>query len=128
MCRHAQRVMRSPHFPALGDDVMRRLLAPPRAPIRVVIDTDARNEIDDQYALTWALLAPDVLELEAVYAAPFSYVAHRDGLMQAFEVLSASPDRVPELGRLARYASWARALIAAGLNPRDLPIHGPEVG
>jgi inosine-uridine nucleoside N-ribohydrolase len=107
---------------------MRRLLAPPDAPRRVVIDTDAKNEIDDQFALAWALLSPDVLEVEAVYAAPFSYRYQYEGLVHTFELLSSSPGREPDLGPLARYASWARGLIDAGLHPRDLPIHGPEVG
>jgi inosine-uridine nucleoside N-ribohydrolase len=53
----------------------RRLADPPACP-RVVIDTDAANEIDDQFALAWALLAPERLRVEAVYAAPFSF-AHR---------------------------------------------------
>jgi len=38
----------------------------------MVLDTDAWNEIDDQFALTHVLLAPDRVRLEAVYAAPFS--------------------------------------------------------
>ena len=45
-------------------------------PVRVVIDTDAANEIDDQFALAWALLSPGQLQVDAVYAAPFSF-AHR---------------------------------------------------
>ncbi len=51
-------------------------LAPPRGRPRVVIDTDAANEIDDQFALAWALLSPERLRLEAIHAAPFSF-AHR---------------------------------------------------
>ena len=39
--------------------------------IRVVIDTDAANEIDDQFALAYAVLRRDRLDVEAVYAAPF---------------------------------------------------------
>ena len=37
----------------------------------MVLDTDTFNEIDDQFALTYALLSQDRLLLEAVYAAPF---------------------------------------------------------
>lgn len=37
----------------------------------IVIDTDADNETDDQYALAWALLNPDDFRLRAIYAAPF---------------------------------------------------------
>ena len=41
-------------------------------PKRAVLDTDTYNEIDDQFALAYALLAPEVLDLRAVVAAPFS--------------------------------------------------------
>jgi purine nucleosidase len=46
-------------------------LEPPAAAVRVVVDTDAANEIDDQFALAYAVLSPERLALEAVYAAPF---------------------------------------------------------
>jgi inosine-uridine nucleoside N-ribohydrolase len=105
---------------------MHQLLARPRAPIRVVIDTDAKNEIDDQFALAWALLSPDILEVEAVYAAPFSYRYQYEGLVRTFELLSRAPDS--DLGPLTRYASWARGLLDVGMHPRELPIHEPEVG
>ncbi len=62
------------------DDWYRARLAEPRGPVRLVIDTDAANEIDDQFALAWALLSPQALRLEAVYAAPFSF-AHRRHLL-----------------------------------------------
>jgi purine nucleosidase len=61
-----------------ADDWMRKRLMPARLPARVVIDTDAANEIDDQFALAWAWLSPAQLRVEAVYAAPFSF-AHRQG-------------------------------------------------
>lgn len=54
------------------------MLAPPDVadgPVDVVIDTDAGNEIDDQFALVWAFLRPDRLRIEAVTACPFSYDA-----------------------------------------------------
>lgn len=42
-------------------------------PLRVIIDTDAANEIDDQFAIAWALLAQDRLTIEGITAAPFGY-------------------------------------------------------
>ncbi len=41
-----------------------------RAP--VVIDSDTFNEIDDQFAIAWTLLSDDRIDLQAVYAAPFT--------------------------------------------------------
>jgi inosine-uridine nucleoside N-ribohydrolase len=43
----------------------------------VVVDTDAANEIDDQFALTYAVLRQNRLAIEAVYAAPFQRFAGR---------------------------------------------------
>ena len=56
----------------LTADLRERLLAPPDGPVDVVVDTDATNEIDDQFALAWALRSPDRLRVQAVYACPYS--------------------------------------------------------
>lgn len=40
--------------------------------IPVVIDSDTYNEIDDQMAIAWAYLHPERIDLQAVYAAPFT--------------------------------------------------------
>lgn len=56
------------------------MLAPPDpadGPVDIVIDTDAGNEIDDQFALAWAFLRPDRVNVEAVTACPFGYDAER---------------------------------------------------
>lgn len=42
----------------------------PDTDVQMVLDTDAYNEIDDQFALVYALLS-ESLNVEAVYAAPF---------------------------------------------------------
>ena len=47
-----------------------RMLEPPGGSRDVVIDTDAANEIDDQFAIVHALLS-ETLTVEAIYAAPF---------------------------------------------------------
>lgn len=41
------------------------------AKANVVIDTDAFNEVDDQFALVYAILAQEKLNIQAIYAAPF---------------------------------------------------------
>ena len=43
-----------------------------KLPITAVLDTDTYNEIDDQFALAYALLAREAVDLRAVIAAPFS--------------------------------------------------------
>ena len=37
----------------------------------VILDTDAYNEVDDRYALAYAMLSPDKVDLIAVTVAPF---------------------------------------------------------
>jgi len=58
-------------FPAISTARRLELLAPPERPLRMVLDTDTYNEIDDQFAVAHALLAPEKLHVEAIYAAPF---------------------------------------------------------
>lgn len=59
-------------FPVITEEERRRLLAPPKGKVKIVMDTDTYNEVDDQFALSYALMSPDKLQVEAVYAAPFS--------------------------------------------------------
>ncbi len=49
-----------------------RSLQRPEGRIDMVLDTDAYNEIDDQYAIAYALKSEDKLNVKAIYAAPFS--------------------------------------------------------
>lgn len=46
-------------------------LSVPEYPIDVVLDTDAFNEIDDQYAISYLLKSDEKLNVKAIYAAPF---------------------------------------------------------
>ncbi len=46
----------------------------PNCPVDVVLDTDAYNEIDDQYAIAYLLRSGDRLHTKAIYAAPFQNV------------------------------------------------------
>jgi purine nucleosidase len=85
--------------PTHDDAWYRARLAPPPSVIRhtaiqaarpkIIIDTDAANEIDDQFALAWALLSSDQLDVQAVYAAPFSFAHRRAALPHA------APDAAP---------------------------------
>lgn len=48
-------------------------LVMPRGRVDVVIDTDARNEVDDQFAISYLLRSGEKLNTVALYAAPFSF-------------------------------------------------------
>ena len=60
-----------PTFPVLSQGEIVDRLNPPSGPVRMVLDTDTYNEVDDQFALAYAALSPEAGALEAVYAAPF---------------------------------------------------------
>lgn len=61
------------HWPALTSAQRIALITPPKSgKVPVVIDSDTYNEIDDQMAIAWAFLHPERLDLQAVYAAPFT--------------------------------------------------------
>lgn len=51
---------------------------PPPGPLRVLIDTDAANEVDDQYAMALALGFPERIKLEGLVAAHFGKAEHID--------------------------------------------------
>ena len=59
-------------YPNIVESTRIARLEPPKGKIRVVIDTDTFNEIDDQFAIVYALLSEDKMMTEAIYAAPFS--------------------------------------------------------
>ena len=38
--------------------------------LKIVLDTDTKNEIDDQFAITYALLSKRELQVEAIHCSP----------------------------------------------------------
>jgi len=58
-------------YPYIGESSRIARLEPPGGKIRVVIDTDTFNEIDDQFAIVYALMSEEKMKTEAIYAAPF---------------------------------------------------------
>lgn len=61
----------SQDFPSISETDRIDLLTPNRGKIRMVLDTDTYNEIDDQFAMAYAILSEDKLTVEAIYAAPY---------------------------------------------------------
>ncbi|HZS85951.1 MAG TPA: nucleoside hydrolase [Chloroflexota bacterium] len=83
--------------PTLSESRRLALLEPPAHHVRMVLDTDTYNEIDDQFALSYVLLSPRRLTLEAVYAAPFHNdrsTGPADGMQKSYEEIQRVLDRV----------------------------------
>jgi len=84
-------------FPKIPDSMRLERLQPPKGKVRIVIDTDTFNEIDDQFAVVHALLSPEKLSVEALYAAPF--FNHRstspgDGMDKSYDEILRLLDRL----------------------------------
>jgi inosine-uridine nucleoside N-ribohydrolase len=97
-----------------------RMLAPPSGPVRMVLDTDTYNEIDDQFALTYALLSPERLTVEAIYAAPFHNQrasGPADGMERSYEEIERLLQR---LGRSSE--GWVYKGSTAWLPAADQPV------
>jgi hypothetical protein len=63
-------------------------LQPPEGKIQMILDTDTYNEIDDQFAIVYALLSPKRLDVKAIYAAPFynsRSTSPADGMEKSYE-------------------------------------------
>ena len=59
----------------------------PKEKADVVLDTDAFNEIDDQYAISYLIKSDEKLNLKAIYAAPFlneKSVSPKDGMEKSY--------------------------------------------
>lgn len=55
----------------MNNESLLKRLEPPEGRVRMVLDTDTYNEVDDQFALVYSLASTEKLNVEAVYAAPF---------------------------------------------------------
>jgi len=111
----------------------------------MVLDTDTYNEIDDQFALVYSLLSPN-LNVEAIYAAPFHNKRSSspgDGMVKSYEEILRLLER---LGRshegfafrgsdryLGDYEHPARSeavtdLIAKAVKPRSELLYVVAIG
>lgn len=72
----------------LPEETLREMLVEPTGKVNMVLDTDTFNEIDDQFALTLAVLSPESIDLKAVTAAPFlnnRSTDARDGMLKSYD-------------------------------------------
>ncbi len=134
-------------FPSLSAEFRERRLAYPQGRLRMVLDTDTYNEIDDQFALVYALLSPERLKVEAIYAAPFTNdrsTGPGDGMEKSYEEilrllerLRVSPEGFVFRGSTAYLAGRAEPerspaaldLIEKALaSPEDDPLYVVAIG
>ena len=68
----------------------------PDHPIDVILDTDAYNEIDDQFAISYMILSNEKINVKAFYAAPF-YNQHSSGPKDGMEKSYAEIHKILKL-------------------------------
>lgn len=113
-------------FTALTPALMEQRLAPPDSAVRLLIDTDTANEIDDQFALAWALLSPERMTVEAITAEPFSFAHHQPQLVAAEQAIESGSARQEHL--VGGFQGWIDRLHAQGRRAADLKFVGPAEG
>ena len=112
-----------PEFPTLDPATRIARLAPPDEPPAVVLDTDAYNEIDDQFAIAYAL--ESALEVEAIYAAPFHNDRSEgpgDGMERSYAEIERLLDRLDRRPDGFAFPGSDRYLTAA-----DEPVESPAI-
>ncbi|MCP4310477.1 MAG: nucleoside hydrolase [Bacteroidetes bacterium] len=87
----------SQKFPEISESKRISMLEAPEGPVRMVLDTDTYNEIDDQFAVVYSLLSKEKLVVEALYAAPFHNnrsEGPEDGMEKSYEEILRLLDRL----------------------------------
>jgi hypothetical protein len=95
---------------------------PPAGVVRAVVDTDTYNEIDDQFAVVYALLSPGRIRAEALYAAPFHNersTGPADGMLKSYDELHRLLDRLP------RHRAAVHRGARTWLSAPDQPVPSP---
>lgn len=127
-------------------DLDRMLAIPGPGRLRVVVDSDTYNEIDDQYAVAYSLLSHERMSVEAIYAAPFvnslsasAAIGMEKSYEEIFRLLDFLPggdskkvfrgsDRFFEREGKPVDSPAARDLIDRAMQPSDKPLYVLTIG
>ncbi len=84
-------------YPNISETDRIARLDAPDGKVRMILDTDTYNEIDDQFAVVYALLSKEKLDVEALYATPFynsRSTGPEDGMEKSYEEILRLLDRL----------------------------------
>lgn len=96
-------------------------LSVPTGHVDVVLDTDAYNEIDDQFAIAYLLRSKEKLTTKAIYAAPF----HNKKSSGAEEGMERSYDEILKILDLMDEACEVYRGSRSFLTNEKTPVHSP---
>ena len=118
----------------------------PGGKVQAVLDTDTYNEIDDQFAVAYALRSSDRMDIEAIYAAPYlndRSTSAADGMQKSYDeilriikrlnvtdknfVYRGSESFMTAAGKPVKSAA-AEDLVAKALKPRSGPLYVLTIG
>ncbi|MBP3966420.1 nucleoside hydrolase [Paenibacillus lignilyticus] len=105
-------------FPKLPQQKLLQRLEHPQRKVRMVLDTDTYNEIDDQFAVIYALKSPESVTVEAFYAAPFFNdlsEGPKDGMEKSYNELLKIRAIMPEMTDIPIYRGSEGYLAEAGV-------------
>ncbi|TNJ59647.1 nucleoside hydrolase [Paenibacillus hemerocallicola] len=113
----------------------------------MVLDTDTFNEIDDQFAVVYAMKSPEQLQVEAFYAVPFHNklsTGPQDGMEKSYQELLQIRTHLPEMSDVPIYrgseaylpgpdvpveSAAARNLVERAMaTPDDDPLYVVAIG
>ena len=116
-------------FPKLSNEQLLLNLSNPIGKNKLIIDTDTANEIDDQFALAWALLSEDKIDLLGVTAEPYSFQHHQEELLEAYNIINENEDiSKDKINLVNNYRDWVNGLIDTNKHPNDIYFDSPEEG
>jgi inosine-uridine nucleoside N-ribohydrolase len=110
-------------FPTISEAMRLERLAPPTGKVRMVLDTDTYNEVDDQFAVAYAMLSPEQMSVEALYAAPFFNDRSNgpaDGMEKSYEEILRLLDRLKVTGAAAPAEDFVFRGATAYLSESDM--------
>jgi len=133
-------------FPVISEGLRLARLEPPSGRVNMVLDTDTYNEIDDQFAVVYSMLSRKRLNVEAIYAAPFSNDRSSgpgDGMEKSYEeivrllarlgvapegfVFRGSPGYLPGPGTPVQSAA-ALDLVNRAMSANKEPLYVAAIG
>jgi inosine-uridine nucleoside N-ribohydrolase len=94
----------------INNEALIKRLALKQEKVRMALDTDTYNEVDDQFALVYALCSKEKIKMEAVYAAPF----HNDRSINAGDGMEKS------------YSEIVRLLKVMGISHENFVFKGSD--
>lgn len=113
-------------YPVIDEVTLIKMLQYPAEKVDIIIDSDTNNEIDDQFAIAYALLSPERFRIRSIQAAP--YVID-DGIQDPAEGMLLSFQEIHKLLKLMNCPPVSEHFVLEGserfMTPQKEPVPSP---